>query len=119
MNIKDMIEVMKAYENRKNIQCRYKDEGRWCDLGTPSWDWSSYDYRIKQPEDKYRPYKPEELILLKGKWLKTKEGSIAQVIGIALTSNLVLIFTGWYSPTDLLKDWTFEDGSPCGVKIEG
>lgn len=45
----EMIEVMQAYADGKNIQSRPRigGGGLWSDV-TPMWDWSDCDYRIKE-----------------------------------------------------------------------
>lgn len=49
MNTKEMIDVMEAFENKKNIQKRpvestNKDD--WEVEMSPSWDWDKYEYRV-------------------------------------------------------------------------
>jgi len=43
--IREMIEVMQAYERGEKIQC-YEKPG-WFDVHLPHWDWMNRDYRIK------------------------------------------------------------------------
>ena len=58
---KEMIEVMKGYEDGKIVQYKTHDlDGSWLSLPHPSWDWAKYDYRIK-PEKKTRPITAKEL----------------------------------------------------------
>ena len=51
MTLKEKIEVMQAFERGEEIEYRYKieDQDIWgyTDPTQPSWDWDSYDYRIK------------------------------------------------------------------------
>lgn len=49
MNTAEMIEVMKAKENGKNIQMRplkSKDSNDWELIHSPSWDWENFQYRV-------------------------------------------------------------------------
>ena len=48
--IKEMIEVMRAYEAGSKIECmdKYDILRRWVVPPEPSWDWSRYIYRIKK-----------------------------------------------------------------------
>lgn len=61
MNTTEMIEIMKANDNGKNIQMRAfdsKDSNDWKLVHTPSWDWENYQYRvfIKNIEASYFEY---------------------------------------------------------------
>ena len=49
---KEMIEIMKAYDEGKKIEYKYLDTEKWFVTGNPSWSWSVFDYRIK-PEIEY------------------------------------------------------------------
>jgi hypothetical protein len=53
MTTKEMVEVMLAYENGKQIQYRGKHNIRdeWLFCKHPSWNWELYEYRIK-PESR-------------------------------------------------------------------
>ena len=54
MNTKDMIEIMQAYLDDKDIEvCNKASKFNWVNIVIPSWDWISSDYRIKP--------KPKEL----------------------------------------------------------
>ena len=64
MNTKEMIEVMQAFEDGKEIEesQRYKDKengmpyNKWVMVEQPIWNWSNNDYRIK-PKEKVKLYK--------------------------------------------------------------
>lgn len=45
----DRAKVMIAFSEGKAIQCQpvYEDWRDWHDCNDPSWDWTTYDYRIK------------------------------------------------------------------------
>ena len=53
---KRKIEVMQACVEGKKIQIKGHCASKWIDCAGPSWNWVTYDYRVK-PEEKYRPYK--------------------------------------------------------------
>lgn len=137
MATKEMIEIMQAYENGKLIEFRHKNPGEddtWKLVPTPSWDWVSFDYRIK-PKDSYRPYKdsnefrdhwntmttpgdtwqPVKDSLFQGVWLKDKTtGGIEQVLGCS--GKLVHIGFGNCSFDEMLNFYTYLDGTPFGIK---
>lgn len=54
MTTKEMIAVMQAYEEEKQIEFRLRDEieSTWGNTSRPCWDWYKYDYRIKPEEEK-------------------------------------------------------------------
>jgi len=120
MNTKDMIKIMQDYVDGKTIEVQTADN-KWESVGIkkqPNWDWSRYTYRVK-PEAKYRPYKSEELIQLKGKWLKSKHYQNSFLItGYSIKDGCVFIGEEWVSRKELLEYWTNEDGSPCGMLCE-
>lgn len=52
MNTKEMIEVMQAHLDGKNIEYSPADSQKdWKPVGIPSWNWDAYDYRVA-PEPK-------------------------------------------------------------------
>ena len=57
---KEMIEVMKAFDEGKEIESRsYKTD--WGDANSPCWNWYDFDYRIK-PEHKTRLMTFDEIV---------------------------------------------------------
>ena len=56
MTIREMIEVMQAYERGEEIEMGYTDddEGEWVSVEVPIWNWGVLDYRIK-PKEKRGP----------------------------------------------------------------
>lgn len=120
MTIPEMINVMKACEEGKTIQCSYRGENAWIGAANPIWDWDKYDYRIK-PEPKYVPYDNISEVD-KDKWIKSKSNDILSRI-MALDardsdSSVELRHYGWCSLKELFEYYTYEDGTPCGKKVE-
>lgn len=82
------------------------------------------NYRVK-PEEKFRPFTFEEIPL--GKAIKSKyQGTVIDVFiltrktlreGTDITAYTAENSVG-ITPTQLLNFYTFEDGTPCGVKVE-
>lgn len=125
--IEEMLAVMTAYKEGKTIEVGYKGSD-WEEIDTPSWDWSTLDYRVK-PEPKqptYRPYKDaKEFIKAQsehGMYLYfSKNCAYKLVTSINICSIAIL----WDSKqveeieyTDLFKRATWQDGQPCGVLEE-
>lgn len=58
---KEYIKVMQAYVDGAEIDVKIKNGENWVDVGaSPSWDWGTFDYRIKQVE------------LVPGRWYSSK-----------------------------------------------
>lgn len=128
---KDMIEVMQAYERGEQIEFRMKtipENDEW-DIMTqePEWNWSNFDYRIK-PKHIYRPYKnaAEFLAAQKEHGMNIKLNG-HNYYGLPLYITNILIGIQWpqgdgstvdidVSYGDLLREYTWQDGIPCGVK---
>lgn len=53
MTIREMVDIMLAYDEGKQIQCKFLHENDdcWRDA-EPNWDWNRYAYRIKPEEEK-------------------------------------------------------------------
>lgn len=50
-------------------------------------------------------------------YLKSKEHQLSQMI--QAYDNCTVIVGGFtYNMNELFNDWTFNDGSPCGVKVD-
>lgn len=50
---KEMIAVMQAYENGKQIQGRFWCKtGHWIDIPVPGWNWGLFEYRIKPEKER-------------------------------------------------------------------
>ena len=77
----------------------------------------------KEPEKKYVPFdlsKEETRTFLRGNWIKRKSDSLESMITIIaqLTLGDKHVWTaGTMSAEELLDEWTFLDGSPCGKQI--
>lgn len=118
MTTEEMIKVMQAYVDGKDLQYRNKRTGiDWQDVTKPAWEWYGYEYRIK-PTPTYRPLKPEELIELKGKWLKAKNDTTISLITDLVERSGVRINGTYKSLHELFNYWTYEDGTPVGRIIE-
>ena len=46
--IKEMIEVMKWFENGGEVECVEKGHNIWVTVKNPLWDWCDSEYRIKE-----------------------------------------------------------------------
>ena len=135
MTTKEKIEVMQAYAEGKKIQVREIGAKDWSNWGLslePDWNWCSCDYRIK-PESKYRPYKDTEEMIADFKkrfnakvppyampmiWVKRKDGSNLAKLITGFRDKWVEIINAVGDIHILFVDYTYLDGSPCGIKEE-
>ena len=127
MTTKEMIEVMQAYDRGEQIERRDRCGNNWFLSPVPSWDWVQYDYRVK-PKPTYRPYKnaAEFLAAQKEHGMNIRrKGCNYYILPLYITDNIISI---QYSRSDgsvvgvdklyidLLREYTWQDGTPCGVK---
>ena len=131
--IRDAAKVMEAYANGKEVQCNDNrlGNGEWITTDNPSFNWDKYTYRIK-PEVKYRPFKTQEECwneMLKHQpfgWAKSKKSERHFSIGSVLWDNdfndvfVTFAFDGMLgrSSKSVFEDFTFDDGTPFGIKEE-
>ena len=52
MELSEMIKVMQHYENGGEVECAEIDFDNWEVVNHPCWNWSYYNYRIKEPKQK-------------------------------------------------------------------
>lgn len=138
------VEAYKAWSEGKAVERRLCDdkESLWV-IRYPDRDiiddWTSHTYRVHQepeekPESKYRPYKSVDELVSDFKerfskytpayamtliWVKKERGGIKRerlITAFEEIENLVSIDGEIYDLEYLYKDYTFLDGSPCGVQ---
>ena len=115
--------IIKAFSEGKVIQTSVKGKP-WEDLGENIAFYTNDKYRIK-PESAYRPFKDAEECwneMLKHQpfgWVKDKE-THKFLVCKALGNILLFIGIGDkpYNYNEVLRDYTFADGTPFGVKME-
>ncbi len=121
-------EVMLAYAEGKEIECKTPYEPDYFDMKVPMFDWGRCDYRVKS-EPKYRPFRnAEERIQEMQKhqpfgWVKNKANDVMYAIYLMAND------TAWIADYDgeghifceykeLFDDYEFIDGTPFGIKEE-
>lgn len=128
---KEFYPILKAYAEGRGIECRTKPsavEGTdvpndWTEMKEIEY-WNNTEYRIK-PEVKFRPFANAEECweeMMKHQpfgWVKDKE--TPKFLVCKALGNL-LFFIGIedkpYNYKEVLRDYTFADGTPFGVKDE-
>lgn len=65
MTTTEMVSVMQAHADGKEIEVTFKGDGEWVATKNPSWDWNTFEYRIKPepPKPKCVPYESAQEFL--------------------------------------------------------
>ena len=121
---KEMIDVMQAFERGEQIEVINieDEEGEWCKVTKPIWDWLDCDYRVK-PKKKYVPFESAEEFLAAqrehGFYIKMHDSvkqlnAFVDCLGFIFVSTLnnVLDFK------EIFEQYEFLDGTPCGKEVE-
>ena len=124
--------ILQAYAEGKVIECRTKPSAvdgtdvpnDWAEIKEIEY-WNNTEYRIK-PEVKFRPFANTEECwteMLKHQpfgWVKDNETQsffVCKAFGNLLFS--IGIEDKPYNYNEVLRDYTFADGTPFGIKVEG
>ena len=130
---KEFYPFLQAFAEGRVIECRTKPsliEGSdvpndWTEMKEIEF-WNNIEYRIK-PESTYRPFKDKEECwqeMLKHQpfgWVK-RNGYYYNIIAIGVISVTIIGSEGNIARvnySDLLSRYSFVDGTPFGVKVEG
>lgn len=124
--VKKMLPVLQAFAEGKTIEsrCIKGDKSLWYDDEDPSFD-NDLEYRIK-PESKYRPFANAEECwqeMLNHQpfgWLNGDKCfyNIVSVSNIDVSMANVSGDIVTLDFSEVMKDNTFADGTPFGVKVE-
>lgn len=129
---KEFYPILQAYAEGKVIECRTKPsvvEGidvpnDWAEMKEIEY-WNNVEYRIK-PEVKFRPFANAEECWEEMQkhqpfgWVKDNETQsffVCKAFGNLLFS--IGIEDKPYNYNEVLRDYTFADGTPFGIKVEG
>ena len=126
--VKELLPIMQAFAEGKVIET-FDDVMGWVETDNLKFNLSPKFYRIK-PERKYRPFKTQEECwneMLKHQpfgWLKSiKKQEKVHIGRIFDTPDVVFITLSIneglnYSSSYLFDNYTFDDGTPFGIKKE-
>lgn len=112
---KEKIEVMKAFERGEQIQYALIDSENWGDVTEPKWNWYLLDYRVKP---KLVPYESEqefyEAVKAHGGYIRCIGRNYSLSFPTAISIDEVWIDGCRICYEELLKEYEFVDGTPCG-----
>ena len=114
MTTKEIIKVLQAFDEGKEIEWKFRREKFWKEATNPCWNFNSYDYRIK-PQPKFVPFDEKDDLI--GKIVRNEETNSSYLI-IGQTNGGLLIGNGNCSYGFLFQRYTFLDGSICGKSVE-
>ena len=128
-----LLPLIQAFSEGKTIQskCITDDIPLWWNDNNPTFDVDTFDYRIK-PEPKYRPFKNTEECWNEMQkhqpfgWLKDKNKDSVLMNIQALFDEMLTItdgvyfrginlINGWHGFEEVVKEYTFADGTPFGI----
>ena len=134
---KEFFPIMQAYAEGKVIECRTKpsalskswqDMNEWTEMEDITY-WRNIEYRIKpdsKAKAKYRPFANVEECWTEMKkhqpfgWVRDKkDGYYVLITAVDNGDYMSLSGNSGWSFYSLMKDYTFADGTPFGVKVEG
>jgi hypothetical protein len=106
-------EVILAYLEGKDVQIKITNG--WTEASEPSFN-EGTDYRIK-PQPQLIPFDFSDAEMLIGRAVKSKDGEIVSVI-TDLTRNTVWMSNACKNYDELLSNYTFLYGEPCGKEVQ-
>ena len=129
--IQEMVDIMQAYQEGKQIQIYDKIHNQWVDE-EPSWNWGLHEYRIK-PEPEFAPFESTEEFLEAqrkhgGGLINILEDEVINANDIYISNN-GNVYQGKYTQIgyhldpigdlkDLFKNYKLIDHTPCGKTVE-
>lgn len=123
--IQEMVDIMQAYQEGKQIQIYDKMHKQWVD-DEPNWNWGLHEYRIK-PKPKFRPFKSVDEFLeaqrKHGVKIKRIEDDVLLDIYVNYYTDRVLLVDSIGTIENTLlsilyRNYKFLDGTPCGKEVE-
>lgn len=109
---KDLLPIIQAFAEGKTIEFRNKSFKEWTEIENPSFDPTINNYRIK-PEPKYRPFKDAEECWQE--MLKHQPFGWTKLIG-EVEYSFITDVNDIMNYSDAVKEYTFADGTPFGIK---
>lgn len=135
---KEFYPILQAFAEGSVIECRtkpsalrksWRDMNNWTEMKDITY-WSNIEYRIKpdsKAKAKYRPFKDAEECWAEMQkhqpfgWIKGKEGEHHSLITSIIADEEEVYINGisGFVLDEIMEHYTFVDGLPFGVKVEG
>lgn len=119
MTDQEIIDIVTAHKEGKTIEYKRKglDNIGWhVYCPNPMWDFRNFNYRVKE-ESKYRPYKnAKEFLNAQKEHGPNLEFKDTFYMPLDINNEGVKVFWVEYKYKAILKDYTWQDGTPCGIK---
>ena len=111
-----MLQVKWFNNNAKNLEkADRKPMSKIVKTYNTYWNWNDSDYRII-PEKKLVPFDISDAGFLIGKTIKSKiKNKYDMIIGVVDKGIIIADYYKYYE--ELLSDFTFTDGTPCGKEV--
>lgn len=119
---KELLPIIKAFSEGKTIQVK-QTNGEWVSFSHMSFDSEPKCYRIK-PEPKYRPFANAEECWAEMQkhepfgWVKCKGDGSLGLITLIINEESIYINSIGSNSERTMREFTFADGTPFGVKVE-
>ncbi len=119
----ELLPIIQAYAEGKEIEIFDKTMKMWKTAMLPHFDCDSNIYRIK-PGPKYRPFKDTKECWAEMQkhqpfgWVKDKDTQKFLVCKALGKLFFIGIEDKPYNYKEVLRDYTFADGTPFGVEVE-
>lgn len=123
---KQLLPVIQAYAEGKEVQYYYKNGETWCGIEEPSFNPDS-EWRVK-PELTYRAFESQEECWAEMQkhqpfgWLEDDRFGESHLLVCYISDNYIRCYidkgTREYNYSIALTRLTFADGTPFGIKVE-
>ena len=123
---KQLLPVIQAYAEGKEVQYYYSQGGKWCGIEEPSFN-ADAEWRIK-PEPTYRAFESQEECWQEMQkhqpfgWLEDDRFNEAHLLVCYVSDTYIRCYidkgTREYNYLSGLDRLTFSDGTPFGIKVE-
>ena len=108
-------ELVKLIEVEPGTKYPFHIKSDGCDC------WTCLLIRKKEPEKKYVPFDlsdPEVRKILRGMWIRRKDDSEEKMLWWFWKANGYWMADEDIRADELLRDWIFDDNTPCGKLVE-
>ena len=111
-----ILDVFAAFSHGKSVQYSIIGRNEWVDDLNPDFSVTK-DWRIK-PELKVVPFTFEDNLLFRDRWIYNKTNKLPGIMRIISYNDMnVHVESAAIGYQNLLMNFEFEDGSPCGKYI--